>query len=104
MDPTSTGLLTRQLDANAAVGLHPCTVLCGGTPGNRDPPGCQGVCVPEGATAAALKSDLGHWASPQSIQGASSPWMAESMVNLGVDTHHQAEACLGKAAAPSIAL
>jgi len=45
MDPTATGLLTRQLDANAAVGLHPCTVPCGGRPGNRDPPGCQGVCV-----------------------------------------------------------
>jgi len=45
MDPTATGLLTGQLDANAAVGLHPCTVPCGGTPGNRDPPGCQGVCV-----------------------------------------------------------
>jgi len=48
------------------------------------------VCVPEGATAAVLKSDLGCWASPQSIQGASSPQMAESMVTLGVDTHHQA--------------
>jgi len=45
MNPTATGLLTGQLDANAAVGLHPCTVPCGGTPGNRDPPGCQGVCV-----------------------------------------------------------
>jgi len=84
MDPTATGLLTRQLDANAAVGLQPCTAPCGGTPGNRDPPGCPGVCVPESATAAALKSDQGRWASPQSIQGASSPQMAESMVALGV--------------------
>jgi len=56
--------------------------------------------VPEGATAA-LKSDLGRWASPQSIQGVSSPRMAESMVTLGVDMHHLAEACLVKAA-PSI--
>jgi len=66
MDPT-TSLLTKQLDANAAVGLHPRTVSCGGMPSNRDPPGCQAVCVPEGATAA-LKSDLGCWASPGSLR------------------------------------
>jgi len=66
MDPTATGLLTRQLDANAAVGLHPCTVPCG----QQGPTWLSGcVCVPEGATAAALKSDLGRWASPRDWNG-----------------------------------
>jgi len=37
---------------------------------------------------AVLKSDLVHWASPQSIQGVSSQWMGESMITLGVDMHH----------------